>query len=180
MTHRPGHQTTNDEITAAMKTEEKNQTLKDDTRQHCLPDSDTFTAFDTAMRWFWMSAKGKEKKKRYNSTPYSPGATWLCNTGNNWFNKHLKIKVSGFTVYIVKILFLNMCSSKRVHSIKTRNLCKCTILPSYFLTLRDFLDKVPLRGPQVLGYWIKTPSLCSEIKKCLQFQLYIWFKDSQL
>lgn len=99
----------------------------------------------------------KEKKKRYNSTPYSTGATWLRNIGNNWFNKCLKIKVSGFTVYTAKIHFLNMCSSRRVHSIKTTNLCKRTIPPSYFLTLRDFLDKVPLRGPLVLGYWIKTP-----------------------
>lgn len=42
----------NDEITAAMKTEKKKQNLRDDTRQHGPPDSDIFTALDTAMRWF--------------------------------------------------------------------------------------------------------------------------------
>lgn len=93
------------------------KTLKDDTRQHGPPDSDIFTALDTAMRWFWMSAKGKEKKDAIQLLTllelYDFATQEIIGLTNVWKWKFWKWKFLGlFTVYITKIHYLNMCSSK--------------------------------------------------------------------
>lgn len=97
---------------------------KDDTRQHCPSHSDTLTALDTEMRWFECQPK-KKKKIRCNSTPYSTGATWLCNTGDNWCNKCLKVQISGFIcrVHCKESLWIlcsrrTACSPPQRHSSK--------------------------------------------------------------
>lgn len=100
-TYRPVHQIMNDEITAAKKTAEKKNILKDYIGQYCPSHSDTPTALDTAMRWIECQPR---KKFRCNSIPYSTGGTWLCNTGKNWCNKCLKVKVTGLICCLLQRL----------------------------------------------------------------------------